>query len=111
MFHFRSEDFKRLSVEVEDDCLILAKDQTELRYQLHDIELLPLTCRGLKHLQNGELIFNIQGKKLCQYEDDKSKVYRSQKLSSQAQLVADTELCQNKWFCSVCQQRIIKESR
>ena len=98
-------------MEIEDNSVTISKDQKEFRYQLDELELLPFTCRGLKYHQIGELHFNIQGKQLIADEDSKTRIYRDKKLSSQNQVVEDMKLYQNKWFCAVCQQRILKESR
>ena len=76
-----------------------------------DLELLPLSCRGLKYNQIGELYFSIQGKLLNADANNDTEIYRERKFSFQNKIIDEIKLYQNKWFCSICQQKLMKDMR
>ena len=112
IIYFRQSNFKKIKVDIEDQTVTLEKDGSSYCYQFDDVELLPATCRGLKYHSTGELQLNVQGKQLLLTDSTSDEVlYRGKQFSFQNKMVERIQLYQNKWFCSVCQQKILNQSR
>ena len=100
-----------MKVDIKNNTITLEKDGSRYCYWFDDIELLPDTCRGLKYLTTGELQFNVQGKQAPLTDNTSDEdMYRGKQFTFQNKMVERIQLYQNKWFCTVCQQRILKPS-
>ena len=95
-------------IRIEGECF--ARD-----FIYTDLNLYPDTCRGLACLPNQEVHFSIKAEpsgENTNFVNDKisiSHVTKSKMVLSQNVLVDKIMLLQNKWYCTTCHQKLLKD--
>ncbi|XP_063424342.1 E3 ubiquitin-protein ligase E3D-like isoform X1 [Mytilus trossulus] len=95
-----------VEVDVEKATVTVFDDDTETKFILSDVELVPLSCRGLKLSPFSEVNFTMQIDS-SSWKTVKPLKFES-KQSYQEEIVEKVQLYQDKCFCAKCDQKIFR---
>ncbi|XP_052092499.1 E3 ubiquitin-protein ligase E3D-like [Mytilus californianus] len=103
---FKRTNKESVEVDVEKATVTVFDDDTETKFILSDVELCPLSCRGLKLSPFSELNFTMQINS-SSWKTIKPHKFES-KQSCQGEMVDKIQLYQDKCFCAKCDQKILR---
>ncbi|XP_067650512.1 E3 ubiquitin-protein ligase E3D-like [Haliotis asinina] len=104
---FGSRCHKNISVSTDQTRITAEFDAGQCIFHLENVELLPLSCRGLQWQLSGELQLTLQvtdEKQHLDCEDQFGIACRKQE-----DVCASIQMHQNKCFCACCGKKILKD--
>ncbi|XP_071102058.1 E3 ubiquitin-protein ligase E3D-like [Haliotis cracherodii] len=104
---FGTRSHKHISVSTDQTTVTAELDVGQCMFHLENVELLPLSCRGLQWQPYGELQMTLQvkdEKQRLDYEDQFGIACRKQE-----DVCANIQTHQNKCFCACCGKKILKD--
>ncbi|XP_046548942.1 E3 ubiquitin-protein ligase E3D-like [Haliotis rubra] len=104
---FGSRCHKNISVSTDQTSVTAEFDARQCIFHLENVELLPLSCRGLQWQPSGELQMTLQVKDEKQHLDCEDQFGVA--CRKQEDVCANIQTHQNKCYCACCGKKILKD--